>query len=53
MDCKFHLPIFNRNGVVAYPFKRDRWTPPVVVTPRKKLQETDAGAAAMDTETAL
>jgi len=51
MDCKFHFPMFHRNEVVVYPFKRDRWTPPVVVTPKKKLQETDAGAAATDTAT--
>jgi len=32
---------------VAYPFKRDRWTPPVVAT-AKKPKGTDADAATAD-----
>ena len=35
---------------MVYPFKRDRWTPPVVAT-AKKPQGTDADAAAADAAT--
>ena len=35
---------------MAYPFKRDRWAPPVVTT-AKKPKGTDADAAAADVST--